>query len=127
MADEPITVTQMTLHTATADLLTASGTAIVDVDASNTAIVTECSAGEKLVFFLTEQDGNGTATATFTAGDNPPSHLAGLGTLAITIPANDAVMVAIEVARFLQDDGTVEIVVTNQNILVAVLRLPKGS
>ncbi|MCH8236815.1 MAG: hypothetical protein IIC06_01440 [Proteobacteria bacterium] len=125
--DEAIAVTQLTLNTASADLLTASGTAIVDIDAANTAIVTDCSAGEKLIFFLTEQDGNGTATATFTAGDNPPSHLAGLGTLAISIPANDAVVVPIETAQFLQDDGTVEIVVTNQNILISVLRLPKGS
>ena len=125
--DEAIAVTQLTLNTASADLLTAAGTAIVDIDAANTAIVTDCSAGEKLIFFLTERDGGGTATATFTAGDNPPSHLAGLGTLAISIPANDAVVVPIETAQFLQDDGTVEIVVTNQNILISVLRLPKGS
>ncbi len=127
MSDEAVAVTQMTIDTATSDLLTASGTAIVDIDASNTAVVTECSAGEKLVFILTEQDGDGTATATFAAGDNPPAHLAGLGTLAISVPANDCVAVVIETARYLQDDGTVECVVTTQNILVSVLRLPKGS
>ncbi len=127
MTDQAVAVVDMVLNTASADRLVAASGTIVDITATNTAVVTECSAGEKLVFILTEQDGGGTATVTFAAGDNPPAHLAGLGTLAISVPANDCVMVAIETARFLQDDGTVEFTVTTHNIIVSVLRLPKGS
>ena len=124
MANEAVTVTAMALHTATADMITAAGST-VEVDAGNTAIVTDCSAGEKLLFVFHE-NGGGAATATFQAGDLPPAATQGLGTLAIAVPTNDLIAVAVEVARFLQSDSTIEIAIATNNVHVTALRLPKG-
>lgn len=125
MANEAVTVEALTLNTASADLLAVAG-GTVEVDANNTAVVSDCSAGEKLLFVFYE-NGGGAAVATFTAGDYPPAATQALGDLAIAVPASDCVAVAVEIGRFLQSDGSVEIVITGQNVHVTALRLPKGS
>jgi hypothetical protein len=126
MADEAVTTTQMAVNTATADLVTAATTVTVEVDATNTAVISDCAAGEKL-FFVFYENGGGAATATFKAGDNPPAMHAGMGDLEIAVPTNDVIAVAVDTSRFLQDDGKIRILIGGQNVHVTALRLPKGT
>lgn len=64
---------------------------------------------------LLQINNSGTAdafTATVKAGDNPPAFQAGLGDLVVTVgtaAATARVAIPLETARFLQDDGTINI------------------
>jgi hypothetical protein len=65
---------------------------------------------EEFVFRFTNTNGTD-RVATIKAGANPPALSAGLGDLAITVPATtgDMTVSGLESARFLQADGTVNI------------------
>jgi hypothetical protein len=65
---------------------------------------------EEFVFRFTNTNGTD-RVATFVAGDSPPALSSGLGNLDITVPATtgDMTVAGLESARFLQDDGTVQI------------------
>lgn len=65
---------------------------------------------EEFVFRFTNTNGSD-RVATIKAGANPPALSAGLGDLAITVPATtgDMTVAGLESARFLQADGTVNI------------------
>jgi hypothetical protein len=125
MADEAVAVKQLVINTVSADMLAVAGETI-EVDSTNTAVVTDCSAGEKL-FFVFYENGGGAATATFKAGDNPPAMQAGMGDLALDVPQSDCVAVAVDTSRFLQDNGTIRILIGGQNVHVSAFRLPKGT
>lgn len=65
---------------------------------------------ESFVFRFTNTNGSD-RVATIVAGDSPPALSAGQGNLAITVPATsgDMTVAALESARFIQSDGTVNI------------------
>jgi len=107
MARTVVTVTSLPAGTATAE---SAGTT---ADPTNDHYI----AASALTFPLEElmlvfKNTNGTdRVATIVAGDNPPAANAGQGNLAITVPATSGVMVVLglESARFLQNDGTLNI------------------
>jgi hypothetical protein len=84
-----------------------AGTAI---DTSNGHVLT--LPNDKRV--LIEVDNTGTvaaSTVTLKAGDNPPAFLAGAGDLAVAVgtAGKHRGVIIIETARFMQDDGTINI------------------
>ena len=65
---------------------------------------------EEVIFRFTNTNGSD-RVATIVAGDNPPASAAGQGNLDITVPATtgDMTVGGLESARFVQNDGTVNI------------------
>lgn len=65
---------------------------------------------EELVLRFTNTNASN-RTATIVAGDTPPALSAGQGNLVITVPATtgDMTVAGLESARFLQNDGTLQI------------------
>lgn len=122
MANTAITLTSLALNTAT---LNTAGTAIV---AANTHVITPTKRLGKVLIRIT----NTTASqkvATILAGDNPPADAAGQGNLTVTLAAGDTTPtfghVVLESARFLQNDGTVQITVDSGTTgFIAALQLP---
>ena len=67
-------------------------------------------------------------TVTFTAGVKPPSMRADLGTLAISMAADDVKYVVVEAGRFTQTDGTTDGIISGagaDTMLMAAFRLPR--
>ena len=124
MADEAVTVTDLAINAEGGDLLVEADN-IVEVNSGNTAVVSFAQPADKLIFCFAE-NGGGAATATFQAGDRPPALLAGLGTLAVTVPSGEAILIAVEAARFMKSDGTIQVDIATQNVHVSVWRLPRG-
>lgn len=80
------------------------------VDTTNHHALTISGDGRVLI----EVDNTGTvatATVTVKAGDNPPAFRAGLGDLAVVVGTAGLhrQIIIVETARFLQDDGTINI------------------
>lgn len=119
MADVTLTATAVTLATRTADLV-GNGASIT---AGQTFAFTPADSSDKYVWVLEEQN-SGSATVTFDAGDVPPSHRAGLGSLAITLAQADLRLVVIEGQRHMQSDGTITGTVATNTVKAYVLRLP---
>ena len=119
MADVTISATSVTLATRTADLV-GSGTSVT---AGQTFAFAVADSADKYVLVLEEQN-SGSATVTFDAGDLPPAHRQGLGSLAITLAQADLRIVVIEMARHLQSDGTVTGSVATNTVKFYVLKLP---
>jgi hypothetical protein len=73
---------------------------------ANGAVIT-ASNTSRILFRVTNTNGTD-RTITIKAGDNPPAFRAGLGDLAMVIPATSGdVVFSVESARHLQDDGTI--------------------
>lgn len=124
MATTAITPEVLALNVAGADLPDASGV-VATTPADGWVIAAAGHSGNRLLLkFLADASGD---TVTFTAGDNPPSQRKGLGTLAITLAANDVKHVVVEASRFLQDDGTIEAVCTDAGTMCWAWILPKGA
>ena len=69
-------------------------------------------AAERLVIEVTE-DNTRALTVTIAAGDNPPSVRQGKGALTVAIAQNACKLIGpLEPARFLQDDGTINVTFT---------------
>ncbi len=124
MADEAVAVTDLVLDAVSADFITAAGDTI-EVNAGNTAVISFMQPADNILFVFSE-NGGGAATATFQAGDRPPALLAGLGTLAVAIPSSDTVCIAVQAARFMKSDGTIQIDIATQNVFVTAFRIPRG-
>ncbi len=105
MSNIAITPVALALNTASADLNDASGTAIADAAANTFVIAAGGRNADRLILKFVD-DGTGD-TVVIVAGDRPPSALAGLGNLSITMAASDVKYICVEAARFLQDDGTI--------------------
>lgn len=119
MADVTLTATAVTLATRTSDLV-GSGTSVT---AGQTFAIAIADSMDKYIFVLEEQN-SGSATVTFDAGDLPPAHRTGLGSLAIALAQADLRGVVIEGQRHLQSDGTVTGSVATNTVKITVLKLP---
>lgn len=106
MSTTTIHVTTLTLNDVVAD---PEGTAI---DASKTGVITLTKPARKVAIRITNTTASQKA-ATILAGDNPPADAAGQGNLVVTCGAGDSTPVSkwvvLESARFLQNDGTIQI------------------
>ncbi len=123
MAVTDITPVQLTRETVSADLPDASATSVASGTDGFSIASTIGFARNVLVKFV--ETGGGTSVITVNAGDKPPAITAGLGALTITLTANDVKYVALEQARFLQDDGTITGTVDDNDVSMAVFLLPR--
>ena len=107
MADIDITPTALVLNTMSADILDTNGVAIANASANVFSIKADGRAGARLLIkFLADGSGD---TVVIKAGDRPPSQLAGLGDLSLVLAASDVRYIIVEAARFMQDDGTINV------------------
>lgn len=105
--------------TASVDQIGAANTDSQDVNTGETVAINlpgPPNAGQKggessILIVLEEQDG-ATATVVFDAGDYPPSARKGLGSLSISLAANDLKLLRLDPGRYLQNDGTITLTVT---------------
>lgn len=121
MARTAVPVTAMSMNDGTVS----AGTAI---DTTNHHVLTLPDDGRILI----EVHNTGTvaaATVTIKAGDNPPAALAGLGDLAAAIGTSGKAreIIIVETARFMQDDGTINIDVAGFSAgTIAAYSLPRS-
>ena len=104
-----------------------SGNAIVATSATDGFEVSPAS-GEQFdnrTVFILGSDGSG-GTFTFNAGDRYPAQRADLGTLVITLAANDGRVVAVEMSRFMKNDGIVVVIPSTTGIVLTCVTLPKA-
>jgi hypothetical protein len=132
LADTAITCELLTLNTRSADLPFIAGggsaNAIVAGSTSDGWTISPPSGetfDERLVLIL-GSDGSG-GTFTFNAGDRYPAQRADLGTLVITLAANDGRVVSIETSRFLKNDGTIVCIPSTTGIVMTAIMLPKAA
>lgn len=121
MADVSISKTALVENTRSGDLV-AGGT---DINTGQTFEIAAANQTDDLVLILEEQDGS-TATVTFDAGDEPPSMRAGLGSLTISLAANDLRALILEGGRFIQSDGKITGSITG-GVRITALDLPRTS
>ena len=122
MADTAISVTTLTMNAVSADtIVTAEGG--TSVAAGDTAVIDVANATDRVIISLY---GSGAATATVQAGDSPLAVRSGLGaTAALTVPASDLLLLCLEGARFMHDDGKIRINIATNAVVVGAHRLPK--
>ncbi len=132
MATTAITTELLTLNTRSADLPFIAGggsaNAIVATAAADGWIVSPPSGqqfDERLVFIL-GSDGSG-GTVTFKAGDRYPAQRADLGDLIITLAADDGRVVFVETSRFMQNDGTINVIPSTTGLVITAVMVPKGA
>lgn len=110
MANTTVHVTTLTLNAATAK---PAGTAIV---AANTHVITPTKRLGK-VFLRFINTTASTKVWTVVAGDNPPADAAGQGNLDVSLTDGSTTAqetwVVVEGARFLQNDGTINVTVAS--------------
>ena len=104
MAVTNVTLTELTLNTASADLPAAGWTAIA-TGADGFSLDMTGVGSPVLLGFL---DGGAADTVTITAGDRPPEQLQGQGNLTIAMAASDVKYVTLESGRFEQNDSTIK-------------------
>lgn len=103
MTRDAVTLTTVTRHTAVTN---PAGTAISPTNGANIAAANKT---RKLLLRVTNTITNATKVVTIKAGDSPPSLRASLGDLSLTVPQSGDIVVTIEGARFVQDDGSINI------------------
>lgn len=130
MAVTTILVELLTLNTRSSDLSPiiggGSGNSKVATSATDGWVVSPPSGVElanNRIFFTMGSDGSG-GTVTFKAGDRYPAQRADLGDLVITLAADDCRYIAIETSRFLQSDGTVNVIPSTTGIALTGIMLP---
>jgi hypothetical protein len=79
--------------------------------------------GNNRLVIILGSDGSG-GTVTFQAGDRYPAQRADLGTLVITLAADDGRIVPIETSRFLQNDGTIVAIPSTTGLVMTAFMLP---
>ena len=132
MAITAITAELLTLNTRSADLPFiaggGSGNAIVATSTSDGFEISPASGeqfDERTVFIL-GSDGSG-GTFTFNAGDRYPAQRADLGTLVITLAANDGRVISVETSRFLKNDQTIDVIPSTTGLVLSAIHLPKAA
>ena len=105
MAVTAVTLTELTLNTASADLPVAAWTAIA-TGADGFSLDMTGVGSPVLLGFI--DSAGGANNVTITAGDRPPAQLQGQGNLTITMAANDVKYVTLESGRFEQNDSTIK-------------------
>lgn len=122
MAATVLTPVELAVNVASADL----GTGTAESSTTDGYTVTLASAGsERLLLYIIETAA-ASATVTIKAGDNPPSVLASLGDLVVNLAASDVKVLAVESARFKQDDGTIKIIASATTTHVIAIVMPNG-
>lgn len=124
MARTTITPTALTANAATAVAATTIDATLV----SNGISVASVAAGGSLIIRVTNTHGSD-HDVTIKAGDNPPAFQAPLGDLAVTVVATSGVKFIgpFETARFLQDDGTINIdLASGHTGVIEIYSMPKG-
>ena len=132
MATTAITTELLTLNTRSADLpfIAGGGTAngIVATSTTDGWVISPPSGStfdERLVIIL-GSDGTG-GTVTFNAGDRYPAQRADLGTLVITLAADDGRVVHIETSRFLKNDGTIVAIPSTTGLVMTAVMQAKAA
>lgn len=120
MANTTVTVTSLTKNAAVTPTLTA-------IVAANTHVITPSKSFKKVVIRLINTTAS-TKVFTVVAGDNPPADAAGQGNLDISLTDGSTTPteanVEIESARFVQDDGSVQVTVASGTTgFIAALQL----
>ena len=105
MAVTAVTLTELTLNTASADLPVAAWTAIA-TGADGFSLDMTGVGSPVLLGFI--DSAGGANNVTITAGDRPPAQLQGQGNLTITMAASDVKYVTLESGRFEQNDSTIK-------------------
>jgi hypothetical protein len=105
MPRDTIPVVNALVH-AVANLTTGDGVAI---SATNGAVVTPTKRASQLLLKFSNTITNATKVVTIKAGDNPPAANAAQGDVSLTVPASGEIVVAVESARVLQNDGTINV------------------
>ena len=102
-----------------------AGTAIAPANGANIAGVKDTS---RLVVRVTNTNGT-QRTVTFKAGANPPAVRAGVGDLAVVVPATTGdKLVVLESARFVKADGSIDVdFEASMAGIISVVRVPKGA
>lgn len=123
MARDAITITSLGINAATAN---PAGLTIDSTVVTNDMVVNASGNTRGLLLQITNTSG-ADKVVTVKAGDNPPAFRAGLGDLEITVPATSGnVWISLESARFVQDDGTINIdLATGHTGVARAFRLPK--
>lgn len=123
MADEAVTVLNLSANTASADLIvdTEGGQSIADGD---TAVITIDDTSARYIFSF---GGAGAPSVVVEAGDDPPAIRAGLGPLAaFTKPAADLLIMVLDFSRFLQNNATIRITPTGAACIIGCHKIPKS-
>lgn len=130
MAVTDITPLALVMNTASGDLADAdavvptSATDGWNVLATGSGILARDYDGTRLLLKFVA---DGTArTVTIKAGDRPPSQRAGLGDLEIALAISDVKYIAVEAARFRQDDGKINIVTSNAAVKMGAFLMPRA-
>lgn len=120
MPRDTVTVTQLTRNAATTQ---PAGTAI---NTTNGAQV-DAAKADRIVLRVTNTNGT-QRTVTIKAGANPPAFRAGLGDLAVVVPASTGdVLIPVESARFAQADGMIYLnFEASMAGVVSAVATPKG-
>lgn len=129
-ATHTITPTVLVRGTATGDILGAGASGGTDFNNTETGAINPSGPdltgghGGELALLLTleEQDGS-TASVVFDAGDYPPSVRSVLGSLTVSLSANDAKLLILDGSRYLQNDGTITFTITG-GVRVGVFAMP---
>lgn len=118
MAVTAVTLTELTLNEASADLPAAGWTAIA-TGADGFSLDMSGVGAPVVLGFL---DGGAADNITITAGDRPPAQLQGQGNLTITMAASDVKYITLESGRFEQNDSTIKgTVAANATKMIAFL------
>lgn len=131
MATTAIATELLVLNTRSADLpfIAGGGTgnAIVATSTTDGWVVSPPSGytPDEHMLFILGSDGTG-GTVTFKAGDRVPAHLSDLGDLVITLAANDGRVVAVRIAQFMQNDGTINVIPSTTGLVMTAVYLPRG-
>ena len=122
MARDAVTITELTSGTA------ATNPAGTTINTTNGAVINGAKDTSRLLIRITNTNGTD-RVATIKAGDNPPAVRKGLGDLAITVPVTSGdKIVVVESARFLQDDGSIQVdFAASMAGVISAVRLPKGA
>ena len=118
MAVKEVSLTELTLNTASADLPASGWDAITDGASGFEVDMTGVGSPVVLGFL----DGGAADTITITAGDRPPAQLQGQGNLTITMAASDVKYIVLESGRFEQNDSKIRgTVAANASKMIAFL------
>lgn len=126
MADTAVTSRTLTAGTVSA-ALDSTSTAGTSVATGDTAVLTPAGGGNTRQVIVTAY-GSGAATAQLLLGDEPPSENAGLGSgTAQTIASGKAYVWALPAGRYVQDNGTVRILVGGTGpVIFNCFTIPRG-
>lgn len=122
MARTAVTITTLTKNTSVAN---PTGTAL---DATNHHAITPTGPVSRMAIRITNTTSS-TKAATIKAGDNPPSGSAGQGDISVSLADGSTTptvaWVYVEAARFMQDDGTINVdVASGMTGYISVIKLP---